>query len=100
MPDAFFIEIVFYLSILELGAIVTLNSLDFSIEFILCSLQEFLYHLMKFLQKERPIEMRIIINNNYHTQFLCQNRVLIVCMTQDQLFHTYEPKVFTDNQIS
>jgi hypothetical protein len=55
---------------------------------------------MKFLQKERPIEMRIIINNNYHTQFLCQNRVLIVCMTQDQLFHTYEPKVFTDNQIS
>jgi hypothetical protein len=21
--------------------------------------------------------------------FLCQNRVLIVCMTQDQLFHTY-----------
>jgi hypothetical protein len=27
----------------------------------------------------------------YHfcdTQFLCQNQVLIVCMTQDQLFHT------------
>jgi hypothetical protein len=27
-----------------------------------------------------------------HTQFLCQNQVLIVCMTQDQLFHTYDQK--------
>jgi hypothetical protein len=36
----------------------------------------------------------------YHTQFLCQNQVLIVCMIQDQLFHTYGPKVFTDNQMS
>jgi hypothetical protein len=27
-----------------------------------------------------------------HTQFLCQNRVLIVCMTQDQMFHTYGQK--------
>jgi hypothetical protein len=24
-----------------------------------------------------------------HTQFLCQNQVFIVCMTYDQLFHTY-----------
>jgi hypothetical protein len=24
-----------------------------------------------------------------HTRFLCKNQVLIVCMTQDQLFHTY-----------
>jgi hypothetical protein len=24
-----------------------------------------------------------------HTWFLCQNQILIVCMTQDQLFHTY-----------
>jgi hypothetical protein len=24
-----------------------------------------------------------------HTRFLRQNRVLIVCMTHDQLFHTY-----------
>jgi hypothetical protein len=31
------------------------------------------------------------------TRFLCQNQVLIVCMTQDQLFHTYGQKVFTDN---
>jgi hypothetical protein len=27
-----------------------------------------------------------------HTRFLCQNRVLIVCMTQDQMFHTYDQK--------
>jgi hypothetical protein len=30
--------------------------------------------------------------NLCHTRFLCQNRVLIVCMTQDQLFHTYGQK--------
>jgi hypothetical protein len=29
---------------------------------------------------------------NCHTWFLCQNQVLIVCMTQDQLFHTYGQK--------
>jgi hypothetical protein len=28
----------------------------------------------------------------YHTRFLCQNQVLIICMTQDQLFHTYGQK--------
>jgi hypothetical protein len=27
-----------------------------------------------------------------HTWFLCRNQVLIVCMTQDQLFHTYDQK--------
>jgi hypothetical protein len=27
-----------------------------------------------------------------HTPFLCQNQVLIVCMTQDQMFHTYGQK--------
>jgi hypothetical protein len=27
-----------------------------------------------------------------HTRFLCQNEVLIVCMTQDHLFHTYSQK--------
>jgi hypothetical protein len=27
-----------------------------------------------------------------HTLFLYQNQVLIVCMTQDQLFHTYGQK--------
>jgi hypothetical protein len=35
-----------------------------------------------------------------HTRFLCHNQVLIVCMTQDQLFHTYGPKVFIDYQMS
>jgi hypothetical protein len=35
-----------------------------------------------------------------HTRFLYQNHVLIVCMTQNQLFHTYNPKVFIDNQMS
>jgi hypothetical protein len=35
-----------------------------------------------------------------HTRFLCQNQVLIVCMTHDQWFHTYGPKVFSDNQMS
>jgi hypothetical protein len=28
------------------------------------------------------------------------NQVLNICMTQDQLFHTYNPKVFKDNQMS
>jgi hypothetical protein len=41
MLDAFFIKIVFYLSVLELGAIVTSNLLYSSIKLILCSLQEF-----------------------------------------------------------
>jgi hypothetical protein len=27
-----------------------------------------------------------------HTRFLCQNQVLIACLTQDQLFHTYDQK--------
>jgi anthranilate/para-aminobenzoate synthase component II len=35
-----------------------------------------------------------------HTRFLCQNQVLIVCMTEHQLFHTYGQKVSTDNQMS
>jgi hypothetical protein len=42
MLDTFFIKIIFHLSVLELGVIITSNSLGFSIKFILCSLQEFL----------------------------------------------------------
>jgi hypothetical protein len=38
MLDAFFVKKVFYLSVLELSAIVTSNFIDFSIKFILCSL--------------------------------------------------------------
>jgi hypothetical protein len=42
MLDAFFIKIVFYLSILELGTIITSNLFEFGIKLILRSLQEFL----------------------------------------------------------
>jgi hypothetical protein len=42
MLDAFFIKIVFYLSVFKLGAIIASNPLDFSIKFILFSLQDFL----------------------------------------------------------
>jgi hypothetical protein len=37
MLDTFFIKIIFHLSVLELGAIVTSNSLDFSINFFALS---------------------------------------------------------------
>jgi hypothetical protein len=37
-------------------------------------------------------ESLLITKTNGHTRFLCQNQVLIVCMTQDQLFHTYGQK--------
>jgi hypothetical protein len=33
-----------------------------------------------------------ILGDICHTWFLSQNRVLIVCMTQDHLFHTYSQK--------
>jgi hypothetical protein len=59
MLNAFFIKIVFHLSVLEIGVIITSNLLDFSIKYILCSLQEFLEHLLSFtfiLQKEHPGE--------------------------------------------
>jgi hypothetical protein len=65
MLDTFFIKIIFHLSVLELGAIVTSNSFDFNIKFILCSFQEF-------VQKEHPSEARIIINNN-RTIFITTN---------------------------
>jgi hypothetical protein len=42
MLDVFFIQVVFYLSILELGAIITSNLLDFYVKLILCSLYKFL----------------------------------------------------------
>jgi hypothetical protein len=34
----------------------------------------------------------ILYVSAYHNRFLHQNQVLIVCMTQDQLFHTYGQK--------
>jgi hypothetical protein len=39
MLDTFFVKIIFHLSVLKLGVIVTSNSLDFDIKFILCPLQ-------------------------------------------------------------
>jgi hypothetical protein len=42
MLDAFFIKEVFYLSILEIGAIITSNLLDLGIKLILCHSQELL----------------------------------------------------------
>jgi hypothetical protein len=42
MLDAFFINEVFYLSVLELGAVVTSNLLDLGIKLVLCSFQELL----------------------------------------------------------
>jgi hypothetical protein len=42
----------------------------------------------------------LITDTQCHTRFLCQNHVLIICMTWDQWFHTYSPKVFSDNQMS
>jgi hypothetical protein len=67
MLDAFFIEKVFYLSVLDFGVIVTFNLFDFSIKLILYPFQELLYHLLSFtliLQKEHLGETEIVINNN------------------------------------
>jgi hypothetical protein len=60
MLDAFFIKIIFNLSVLKLGVIVTSYLLDFGIQLILSSLQELLEHLLCFtlvMQKEYPSEM-------------------------------------------
>jgi hypothetical protein len=60
MFDAFFIKKVFYLSVLELGVIVTSNLLDLDIKLILFPSQELLEHLLCFtfiLQKEHPTKM-------------------------------------------
>jgi hypothetical protein len=60
MLDAFLIKIIFNLSILELGAIVTPYLLGLGIKLILSPLQELLEHLLYFtlvMQKEYPNEM-------------------------------------------
>jgi hypothetical protein len=57
MFDVFFIKKVFYLSVLELGVIVTSNLLDLDIKLILFPSQELLERLLCFtfiLQKEHP----------------------------------------------
>jgi hypothetical protein len=55
-----------------------------------------------FLNKHKESGLHVRTESEWlcHTRFLCQTQVLIVCMTQDQLFHTYGPKVFINNQIS
>jgi hypothetical protein len=55
-------------------------------------------HISKWMAVTYSIEA--VGRRTCHTRFLCQNQVLIVCMTQDKLFHRYGPKVFTDNQMS
>jgi hypothetical protein len=75
MLDAFLIKIIFNLSVLELGVIVSPYLLDFGIKLILSSFQEFLEHLLCFtlvIQKEYLSEMRIVINN-YKTIFVTAN---------------------------
>jgi hypothetical protein len=57
MLDAFLIKVLFNLSVLELGAIVTPYLLDLGITLISSSLQELLEHLLYFtlvMQKEYP----------------------------------------------
>jgi hypothetical protein len=59
MLDAFMIKIIFNLSVLELGAIVTPYFLDLGVKLILSPLQELLKHLLYFtlvMQKEYPSE--------------------------------------------
>jgi hypothetical protein len=75
MFAVFLIKIVFNLSILELGAIVTPDLLDLGIKLILSLLQELLEHLLRFtlvMQKEYPSKTRIVINN-YKTIFVTVN---------------------------
>jgi hypothetical protein len=47
-------------------------------------------------EKELSYDVCVVLS---YPVFLCQNQVLVVCMTQDQWFHTYGPKVFADNQM-
>jgi hypothetical protein len=52
-------------------------------------------HTFLILRKTRRLlflDIALNLLDLCHTQFLCQNRVLIVCMTQDQMFHTYGQK--------
>jgi hypothetical protein len=42
--------------------------------------------------RDQWVLVQAVIDHLCHTRFLCHNQVLIVCMTQDQLFHTYGQK--------
>ena len=67
MCNAFFFKILFYVGVLELGAIVTSYSFDLGFKLILGSFCKFLESLLYYtfvMQKEYPSETRIIINND------------------------------------
>jgi hypothetical protein len=75
MLDAFLIKVIFNLSVLEFGAIVTPYLLDIGIKLILSNLQEHRKHILCFtlvMQKEYTSETRIIISN-YQTIFVTAN---------------------------
>ena len=67
MTNSLFIKILFYVGVLELGAIVASYSLDLGFKLILGSLCKFLESFLCYtfvMQKKYPSEARIIINNN------------------------------------
>ena len=67
MTNSLFIKVLFYVGVLELGAIVASYSLDLGFKLILGSFCKFLEGLLYYtfiMQKEYPSETRIIINND------------------------------------
>jgi hypothetical protein len=75
MLDVLLIKILYHLSVLELGFIVTPYLLNLDIKLILSHLEELLEHLLCFtivMQKEYPSETGIVINN-YKTIFITVN---------------------------
>jgi hypothetical protein len=44
------------------------------------------------VENQHNVKIKVMCSDRCHTRFLCQNQVLIVCMTHDQLFHTYGQK--------
>ena len=67
MTNPFFIKVIFYVGVLELGAIVASYFIDLGFKLILGSFYKFLEGFLYYtfvMQKEYPSEMRIIINND------------------------------------
>jgi hypothetical protein len=54
------------------------------------SLEDLMRRLEKLTTKNNKLRRKA--KGNVIPDFFCQNQVLIVCMTQDQLFHTYRQK--------
>jgi hypothetical protein len=61
-------------------------------------LKQYLQHLPTLSSPEQGQPLILYVSATHtvvsrcHTLFLCQNQVLIICMAQDQLFHTYGQK--------